>query len=86
MPSVARTLTVALSLYSLAELVEQRRNILRYARSLPPGPARNQRRWIALSLGALFKNEKWLRTHTLERLDSSCLDDDCSGRFRDWSL
>jgi hypothetical protein len=66
MPSVARTLTVDLPLYSMADLVEQRRNILRYARSLPPGPARNRRRQVALSLRALFKNEKWLQSHTLE--------------------
>jgi hypothetical protein len=82
MPSVARTVTVAVSLYSMAELVEQRRNILRYARSLPPGPARNQRRQVALSLRALFKTEKWLQTHTLERLDPSRLGNECSGRFR----
>jgi hypothetical protein len=60
MPSVARALAVDLPLYSMAEL------IVRYARSLPPGPARNQRQQIALSLRALFKNEKWLQSHTLE--------------------
>jgi hypothetical protein len=50
----------------MAELIEHRRNILRYARSCPPGPARNQHRQVALSLRVLFKNEKWLQSHTLE--------------------
>jgi hypothetical protein len=45
-------------LYSKAELTEHRRNILRYARALPPGAERNQHRQIALSLRALFKNKK----------------------------
>jgi hypothetical protein len=82
MPSVARTLAVDLPLYSMAELIELRRNILRYARSLPPGPARNQRLQIALSLRALFKNEKWLESHTLKRSDPSRLGNECGGRFR----
>jgi hypothetical protein len=66
MPSVARKLTFDLPLYSIDELTELRRNILRYARLLPPGPARNQRRQVDLSLRTLFKNEKWLQSHTLE--------------------
>lgn len=65
MPSVARTLVQDRPRYSKAELVEHRRNILRYARAFPPGPERNQRRQIALSLRALFKNRKWLDAHTL---------------------
>jgi hypothetical protein len=66
MPSVARTLAVDLPLYSMTELIELRRNILRYARSCPPGPAGNKHRQVALSLRALFKIEKWLQSHTLE--------------------
>ena len=66
MPSVARTLAPDHPLYSNAELVEYRRNILRYARSFPPGSERNQHRQVALSLRALFKNRKWLETHTVE--------------------
>jgi hypothetical protein len=50
----------------MTELIELRRNILRYARSCPPGPARNNHRQVALSLRALFKVEKWLQSHTLE--------------------
>lgn len=66
MPSVARTLAPDHPLYSNAELVEYRRNILRYARSFPPGSERNQHRQVALSLRALFKNKKWLDAHTVE--------------------
>jgi hypothetical protein len=64
MPSVARELPLDQPLYSKAELIAHRRNILRYARVLPPGPQRNQHRQIALSLRALFKNKKW--PHTVE--------------------
>jgi hypothetical protein len=66
MPSVARELPPEPPLYSKAELFEHRRNILRYARLFPPGPERNQHRQVALSLRALFKNRKWLETHTVE--------------------
>lgn len=66
MPSVARALAQDRPLYSKAELVEHRRNILRYARSFPPGPERNQHRQIALSLRALFRNKRWLDAHTVD--------------------
>ncbi len=66
MPSVARTLALDHPLYSKAELIEYRRNILRYARSFPPGSERNQHRQVALSLRALFKNKGWLGAHTVE--------------------
>lgn len=71
MPSVARTLVQDRPLYGKAELVEHRRNILRYARAFPPGPERNQHRQIALSLRGLFKNQKWLNAHTVEGADES---------------
>jgi hypothetical protein len=48
MPPVARTLALDRPLYSKAELIEHRRNILRYARSFPPGSERNRHRQIAL--------------------------------------
>jgi hypothetical protein len=51
-------------LYSKAELIELRRNILLYARSFPPGSERNQHRQIAPSLRRLFENTKWLDAHT----------------------
>src|ERR1700676_4958877 len=64
-------------LYSLDELLELRRNVLRYARTFPPGDERNQRLQVAVALRALFKGEKWRRTHTLE---SAMLSIDRSGR------
>jgi hypothetical protein len=69
MPSVARSLAQDHPLYSKAELIEYRRNILRYARAFPPGSERNQHRQVALSLRALFKNKKWLDAHSLTGSD-----------------
>ena len=69
MPSVARTLVQDHPRYSEAELIEHRRNILRYARAFPPGSERNEHRQIALSLRALFKNKQWLDAHTLRGWD-----------------
>jgi hypothetical protein len=63
MPSVARALAQEPPLFSKADLIEYRRNILRYARSFPPGPERNQHRQIALSLRTLFRNRAWLEGH-----------------------
>ena len=68
MPSVARALTLDYPLYSKAEPMEYRRNILRYARSFPPGPERNQHRQVALSLRALFRNRESLEAHVLKEL------------------
>jgi hypothetical protein len=51
-------------LYCLDELIEKRQNILRYARSFPPGAKRNQHRQIAESLRVLFRNKNWLATNT----------------------
>ena len=48
-------------LYSLDELLELRRNLLRYARTFPPGEERNQHLQIAVRLRALFKSEQWRR-------------------------
>jgi hypothetical protein len=66
MPSVARTLAVNLPLYSKAELIELRRNILRYTRSFPPGPERNQHWQVASSLRRRFHDEKWMAAHTAD--------------------
>jgi hypothetical protein len=52
--------------YSAAELVEMRRQILRYARSIPPGSDRNQHLQVAVSLRRLFKNPAWRGAHTAE--------------------
>ena len=51
-------------LYSPDELVEMRRNTLRFARTFPPGSERNSHRQLATSLRMLFRDKKWLRTHT----------------------
>ena len=51
-------------LYSLDELVEMRRNTLRFARTFPPGNERNHHRQVATALRMLFRDTKWLRTHT----------------------
>lgn len=50
--------------HSIEELVGIRRDMLRHARSFPPGADRNQRRQIALSLRTLFKNKEWLDANT----------------------
>jgi hypothetical protein len=51
-------------LYCLEDLIEKRRNILRYARTFPPGFERNQHRQVAVSLRVLFRNKKWLANNT----------------------
>jgi hypothetical protein len=50
-------------LYSPDEVTELRRTMPRYARSFPRGDERNQHLQVAVSLRALFKNEKWRRDH-----------------------
>jgi hypothetical protein len=55
-------------LYNPDELTDLRRNMLRYARTFPPGEERNHHLQIAVSLRRLFRNEKWLRDHV--RTDS----------------
>jgi hypothetical protein len=52
--------------YTMAQLVELRRQMLRFARLLPRGPERNDRRRTAASLRDLFKNKTWLEAHTVE--------------------
>ena len=53
--------------YTLSQLVQLRRQMLSYARSLPRGSSeRNGRRQIAASLRNLFRNKKWLDAHNLE--------------------
>jgi hypothetical protein len=50
----------------MAYFIEMRRNVLRYARTFPPGGERNQHRQIALPLRGLFRNKTWLESHTLD--------------------
>jgi hypothetical protein len=54
----------AMSAHAMSELIELRRQMLRFARSLPRGPERNNRRQIASSLRSLFRNKVWLDAHT----------------------
>jgi hypothetical protein len=59
-------------LYTIAELVELRRTMLRFARSLPVGSSeRNQRRQIAASLRRLFNNKQWLEANTARKVRSN---------------
>jgi hypothetical protein len=46
--------------YTMAQLTELRRTMLRFCRSIPPGPERNKHLQIAVSLGRLVKDEAWL--------------------------
>jgi hypothetical protein len=59
---MAHTKTIP-KFYTLAELIELRRQMLRYARSISRGPERNERRQVADSLRRLFKNKEWLKVH-----------------------
>jgi hypothetical protein len=60
-------------LYSLDELTELRRTMLRYARYFPPGAERNEHLQIAVSLRRLFRNEKWLAAHTIKGSQSASM-------------
>jgi hypothetical protein len=60
-------------LYSLDELTELRRTLLRYARYFPPGAERNQHLQIAVSLRRLFRNEKWLAAYTIKGSQSASM-------------
>ena len=57
---------VSEDLYNKAELLELRRTMLRFSRSIPAGPQRNQHLQIAISLRRLFKDKAWLDAHTVE--------------------
>jgi len=50
--------TEAAPYYTMEELRETRRNVLRYARFCPPGAQRNQHRQIARSLRRLFRDRR----------------------------
>jgi hypothetical protein len=51
-------------LYCLDDLIEKRRNVLRFARAFPPGAERDQHRQVAASLRVLFRNKYWLANNT----------------------
>ncbi|MBR1144262.1 hypothetical protein [Bradyrhizobium sp. AUGA SZCCT0431] len=52
--------------YTMAELYELRRLLIRHSRSMPPGPARNEHRQIAASMRSLACDKKWLAAHTVD--------------------
>ena len=70
MPSHDR-MQIPETLYTLEDLTEARRGLLQYARSLPPGPERNERGQIALSLRRLSRNRNWLDVHTVEYAEAA---------------
>ena len=65
MPLLQLKLTQDKTRYSYSQLLQLRRQMLRYARSWPRGSSeRNQRRQTAGSLRSLFANKEWLDVHT----------------------
>jgi hypothetical protein len=52
-------------LYSIAELIELRRAMLRFSCSIPSRSERNQHLQIAISLRRLCQNKFWLSAHTI---------------------
>jgi hypothetical protein len=72
MPSLQPKFADDQAQYTHAQLLQLRRQMLRYARSLPRGSSdRNERRQIASSLRNLFRNKKWLDAHTVEGSQSA---------------
>lgn len=70
MSSIER-LTAKRRFYTDQQLYDLRRSMLRFARSVPRGPERNQHRQIARSLRSLFNNSIWLAEHSSNRIVGS---------------
>jgi hypothetical protein len=67
MPSLQLKLADEHTRYSMSQLLQLRRQMLRFARSLPiKSSERNERRQIAASLRRLFRNKRWLDDHTVD--------------------
>jgi hypothetical protein len=67
MPSLQLKMVQDNTLYTISQLVQLRRQMLRFARSLPQGSSeRIERRQVAASLRSLFRNQKWLDAHIVE--------------------
>ena len=67
MPSLQLKLIDSHTRYSMSQLVQLRRQMIRFARSLPlRSSERNERRQIAASSRRLFRNKVWLDAHTVE--------------------
>jgi hypothetical protein len=52
--------------YTMVELYELRRVIIKHSRSIPPGPVRNEHRQIATSMRSLSRDRKWVAVHTVD--------------------
>jgi hypothetical protein len=52
--------------YTMVDLYELRRVIIKHSRSIPPGPVRNDHRQIATSMRSLSRDRKWLAVHTVD--------------------
>jgi hypothetical protein len=65
MPSANRQPDVETKCYTMAELYELRRVIIKRSRSMPPGPTRNEHRQLARSMRSLCKDKAWLAIHTV---------------------
>lgn len=57
--------------YTISNLVEKRRDVLRFARLLPVGQRRNQLRQTASALRTLFKKNGWLDANTSDEIAMS---------------
>lgn len=55
--------------YTMVELYELRRVIIKYSRSILPGPARNKHRQIAASMRSLTRDRDWLAIHTVDGIE-----------------
>jgi hypothetical protein len=56
--------------FTMAELYELRRVIIKHSRSIPPGPARNEHRQIAHSMRSLFRDKAWQAVHTVTQSEN----------------
>ena len=54
--------------YTMTELYELRRTILRHARAMPIG-VRNEHRQIARSMRSLSRDKRWLAIHTVDGIE-----------------
>jgi hypothetical protein len=66
MPSLRFKLIGENTRFTHRQLLQLRRQMFRFARSVAPGTERNARRQIARSLRSLFRNKVWLDAHTVD--------------------
>jgi hypothetical protein len=67
MPSLQLKMAQDNPVYTISQLVQLRRQMLRFARSLPRGSSdRNERRQIAASLHSLYRSKRRLDAHSGE--------------------